>query len=310
MLTELALAIDLGGTKVASAFVDSAGRVVAESRFRRPTGTSNSSDQLATNVREVIAETMATAPQGASILGAGIGTAGPIEHDLGLISPPNLPVWQDFPLRDLVSECIPDLSVTMRVDGLCITMAEHWVGAAQGRDNVMGMIVSTGVGGGLILGGRTVAGGTGNAGHIGHIEVAGFSTNCACGGTGCLESIASGPRSVAWAREQGWGGTSGEELGTSYAAGDRVARSAVERAGLAIGHAIGSATALLDLDVVVIGGGFSTVTPDLFGHIRLGVDEHSSFEFVRRVRVVPTALTDEGPLIGAAALVHRAGMLN
>jgi len=310
MLPHLALAIDLGGTKVASALVDSTGQVLTGSRFRHPTGASSSSEQLADNVRDLIAETLAAAPHGATILGAGIGTAGPIEQDQGRVSPLNLPAWQSFLLRDLVAQCIPDLPVTMRVDGLCITLAEHWVGAGKGFNNVMGMIVSTGVGGGLILGGRTVAGGTGNAGHIGHVEVAGYTTPCACGGTGCLESIASGPRSVAWAREQGWDGTTGEELSASYEAGNDIARAAIERAGVAIGRAIGSATALLDLDIAVIGGGFSNATPDIFDHIRNGVTESSSLEFVHRVRVVPSSLSDEGPLIGAAALVHHADMLN
>jgi glucokinase len=171
------------------------------------------------------------------------------------------------------------------------------------------MVVSTGIGGGLILGGHTVPGPTGNAGHIGHVEVAGFEDPCACGGRGCLEAVASGPRSVAWAREQGWTGSSGEELAESYAAGDGIARAAIARAGRAIGQAIGSVTALVDLELVAIGGGFSRATPDLFDHIRSGVEAHSGFEFTRKVRVVPSLLSDTGPLVGAAALVHRADLL-
>lgn len=309
MPESLALAIDIGGTKVESALVDDSGNVVAGSRFRQPTGSAGTTQSLAAATGAVSTAALAALPDGAALLGVGIGSAGPIDQGNGRISPLNLPAWRDFPLVEFLAESMPHTEITLRMDGLCITLAEHWIGAARGYANVLGMVVSTGVGGGLILGGRTVAGSTGNAGHIGHVEVAGFDDACACGGTGCLEAIASGPRSVAWAREHGWTGSTGEDLAESYAEGDAVARAAVERAGRAIGRSIGSATSLTDLDLVVIGGGFSTVTPDLFDYIRAGVDEHSTFGFVRKVRVVPSALSDEGPLIGAAALVHRASML-
>jgi glucokinase len=195
------------------------------------------------------------------------------------------------------------------MDGECITLAEHWVGAGVGYDNVMGMIVSTGIGGGLILGGTAIAGPTGNAGHIGHVEVGGFDDACLCGGIGCVEAIASGPKTVAWANGRGWVGATGEDLAASYAAGDPVARAAVERSGRAIGQAIASATALDDLDLVAIGGGFSRVTPDLFRFIREAVARRTAFGFVTKVRVVPSALSDAGPLIGSAALVHRAALV-
>jgi glucokinase len=309
MPATLALAVDLGGTKVESALVDEGGRVVPGTRSRRPTGSSRTSEQLADQVRDVVAEASAGIPAGTTLVGTGIGAAGPLDLDRGLVSPLNLPAWRDFPLVALVQSCLPGTPVTMHIDGLCITLAEHWVGAAQGLRNVMGMVVSTGIGGGLLLGGRAAPGSSGNAGHIGHVEVSGFSTVCACGGTGCLESIASGPKSVAWAQEHGWNGSTGEDLAQSYADGDSIARSAVERAGTAIGRAIGSATTLTDLERVVIGGGFSTVSAELFDFIRVGITQHSAFPYTRAVKVVPSALSDEGPLIGAAALVHRADLL-
>ena len=196
------------------------------------------------------------------------------------------------------------------MDGECITLAEHWVGAAQGSQNLMGMVVSTGIGGGLILGGRAVAGPTGNAGHIGHVEVGGYDDPCACGGTGCVEAIASGPKTTAWAQSQGWSGSTGEDLAASYGAGDPIAIAAVTRSGKAIGQAIASATALVDLELVAIGGGFSHVTSDLFDLIRRAIDERAAFPFVTKVRVIPSALSGDGPLIGAAALIHRAALVS
>jgi glucokinase len=304
-----AIAIDLGGTKVEAALVDPAGEVLANSRFRAPTGPERSSEQLAASVDEVVGKVFAAVPRGASLVGAGVGSAGPINEAEGRVSPLNLPAWREYPLRDQIVAALPDLPVTLRMDGLCIALAEHWVGAGRGYDNVMGMIVSTGVGGGLILHGNTVSGPTGNAGHIGHVEVAGFDDPCPCGGIGCVEAIASGPHTVAWARRQGWTGNTGEELGASYRAGDPIAAAAVERSGRAIGQGIASATALVDLEVVAIGGGFSQVTPDLFDHMRTAVARRKQFAFVTKVKIVPSGLSSDGPLIGAAALVHRAELV-
>jgi glucokinase len=298
-----ALAIDFGGTKVEAALIDAEGTILPGTRFRRATGPAAGSADLEAAVLDV-ARSAASGP----IAGIGIGSAGPLGAVPGTISPLNLPAWREYPIVDLVTRALPDVPVTLRMDGLCITLAEHWIGAGRGAGNLLGMIVSTGIGGGLILGGRTVPGPTGNAGHIGHVEIAGLDDPCACGGRGCLEAVASGPNTVRWARSQGWDGETGEDLATAYAAADPVARAAVERSGRAIGSAIASATALLDLEVVAIGGGFSRVSPDLFDHIRAPIEVHD-FEFVRKVRVVPSALSDEAPLVGAAALVHRPELL-
>jgi len=309
----VALAVDLGGTKVEAALVDSGGAILPGTRFRQPTGPARSSDELAASVDAAVSQALGSLPADAELIGVGIGSAGPIVVTDGAVSPLNLAAWRRYPLREqvraLVHPAAPEVPVTLRMDGLCITLAEHWIGAAQGVDNVMGMVVSTGVGGGLILGGQTVAGPSGNAGHIGHIEVAGFDDPCPCGGHGCLEAIASGPHTVAWARTQGFAGSTGEELGAAYAAGDEVAIRAVRRSGTAIGRAIASATALLDLELVAIGGGFSHVTPDIFGMIAEPIAERREFDYIRDVRVVPSALSGDGPLVGAAALIHRAELV-
>ena len=305
-MTNYALAIDIGGTKAESALVAPDGSILAGTRFRAATGRESSSEQLAASIASVATQAAATLPADDTLIGIGIGSAGPIAVESGLVSPLNLPAWRDYPLRAQIQALFPDVPVTLRMDGECIALAEHWVGAAQGENNVMGMVVSTGIGGGLILDGRAIAGPTGNAGHIGHIEVGGFDDPCDCGGVGCVEAVASGPKTTAWAIEQGWIGATGEDLAASYAAGDEIAIAAVQRCGRAVGQAIASATALVDLDVVAIGGGFSHVSPDLFDIIRQTIATRSAFPFVAKVRVVPSALSGEGPLIGAAALVHRA----
>ncbi len=228
----LALAVDLGGTKVEAALVTDEGVVLSATRFRSPTGPQRTSEELQAAVDEVVVAALAALPAGATLVGVGVGSAGPVDEETRPRLPLNMPVWRGYPLRDRVAAHVPEgVPVTLRMDGLAITLAEHWVGAAQGSDHVMGMIVSTGVGGGLILHGRTVSGPTGNAGHIGHVECGGFDDHCACGGTGCLEAIASGPKTVAWAQRQGFAGSTGEELSAAYAAGDEIAVAAVQRSG-------------------------------------------------------------------------------
>jgi len=312
MPNPLVLAVDFGGTKVEAALVRPDGTLVAGSRSRAATGRGAEVPQLEASVASVVTHALESLDDGSELIGAGIGCAGPIDRAAGAISPLNVPSWRGYPMRALVERVTADagheVPVTLEMDGVAIVLAEHWVGAAQGAQNVMGMVVSTGVGGGIIAGNRVIVGKTGNAGHIGHVEVAGIEGEDTFGNPQVLEAIASGPHTVAFARRGGFTGTTGEELAAAYAAGDPVARAAIQRTGQALGKAISSATALLDLEVVAIGGGFSQATPDLFDLIREQVAKHH-FEYVRKVRVVPSALSGEGPLIGAAALIYRRELL-
>lgn len=287
------LAVDFGGTKVEAALVVG-DRIVAGTRTRRPTGPERSAAELDAAVADVVRGALGETP----VTRVGIGTAGPVDTVRGLASPLNVPAWRDHPLRDLVGALVPGADVVLGLDGLAITLAEHRYGAGRGSANVMGIVVSTGVGGGLVLDGHGVSGASGNAGHIGHVQVSGFDDRCACGRSGCLEAVASGPNSVRWARAHGWTGSTGEELATSA---DAVARAAIERSARAVGLAIASASALVDLDVVAIGGGFSRSAPDYLDLVRVAAAD--GFGFVRATRILPAELGDEASLVGAAALV-------
>ena len=153
------------------------------------------------------------------------------------MSPVNIPGWRSFPLRDRLSERY-GVPVGMIGDAVAVAVAEHWKGAARGHRNVLGMVVSTGVGGGLILNGRAVIGSTGNAGHIGHISVDPAGPDCVCGGIGCLEAISSGTSLAAWAS----GATvspaataAAQAVADAAARGDAVALQAFRRSGEALG---------------------------------------------------------------------------
>ncbi|NIJ05082.1 ROK family protein [Frigoribacterium faeni] len=317
-MTDYVLAVDVGGTKVEAALVAADGVLSPGSRDRRPTGHDSTSDQLADAVRAVTRHALAALGDDDVLVGAGIGSAGPVDLVAGTVSPINLPAWRGFPLRGLVVELLAEaapaagapgeLPVTLRLDGVSLALAEHWVGATQGVDNAVAITVSTGVGGGLIVNGRLLSGGTGNAGHIGQIQIAdrpaGESAWAAT-----LEVIASGPNVVRWAQEQGWQGERGEDLAAGYVAGDVVAVAAVRRSANAVGEAISSVSTLLDLDVAAIGGGFSRVSDDYLDLVRTTVEEAPVNGYARRVRVVRSGLSDESPLVGAAALVWQADLL-
>ncbi len=305
MPVDVALALDLGGTKVEAALVDASGVLLPGTRVRAPTGRRSTPDSLRAGIAEVVRAALAAAPRGTSLAGVGIGSAGPVDLPGGRVSPLNLPGAAAFPIVELVAGLVPGSPVELGLDGLCIALAEHWVGAGRDAASLLGMVVSTGVGGGLVLEGRAVRGSTGNAGHIGQIEVAGFTPPGVAGDAAMLESLASGPNTVAYARSRGWTGSTGEELALSCAAGDGAAVEAVRRSAAAVGRAIASVTALCDVDLVVVGGGFSRVTPDYLDLVRASRDRDTTPGFVRRAAIVPSGLGSEGPLIGASALVHR-----
>ena len=306
-----ALAIDVGGTKLAAAAVEPGGRLITWAQV--PTPRDLDSEQLWRTldvlVQRVLEEARIAAPDGLAGVGAGCG--GPMEWPAGVVSPLNLPAWRSFPLRARLQERFPGIPVRVHNDAICVVAGEHWRGAGRGRDNVLGMVVSTGVGGGLILGSRVITGASGNAGHIGHVVVdPEDGPLCACGARGCLEAIARGPALVAWAQGAGWRqgqpDATAKDLADDGAHGHPVGAAAMRRAGRALGIAIASAACLCDLEVVSIGGGLSQAGAILFDPLEEALHAHARLSFVRQLRVVPAELGRSAGLVGAAALIFAA----
>jgi glucokinase len=292
------LAVDVGGTKLAAGLVDSGGEVLRASR--RPTPAAADGEA----VWAALAGLLDEVTDGRRVAAVGVGCGGPMRWPAGEVSPLNIPGWRRFPLRDRLARRCPGAVVRVHNDAVCLAVAEHWRGAACGHDDALGMVVSTGVGGGLVLGGRLVDGATGNAGHIGHVVVDPDGPDCSCGGRGCLEAVASGPRLAAWAAEHGWrGGTTAADLARDARSGDPVAVAALDRAGHALGVAIASSAALCDVTVVVVGGGVVQAGDLLLGPMREALRRHAAMDFTRDLPVVPAALGQEAGLVGAAALV-------
>jgi glucokinase len=194
--------------------------------------------------------------------------------------------------------------VVLAGDGHCMALGEYWRGGYGPTGALLGMVVSTGVGGGLIIDGRIYSGPTGNAGHIGHTVVALDGDACPCGGRGCVELFASGPAMVRWARSNGWAVQVGDARRLAHDArnGHPVAKQAFERAADALATAIVSAAALIDLDDVVLGGGVSRAGEVLFAPLRAAIATRSGLRFVRRLRLHASPLGGDAGLLGAAAL--------
>jgi glucokinase len=301
------LALDVGGTKLAAAVVDDAGRILGRGRVPSPTGTD---PEL---LYEALLACAAAALRGADVTpgdldGIGVAAAGPMVWPSGEVSPLNMPAWRGFPLRKRLAEEFASDRVLIHNDAVGLTVGEHWKGAGAGTSNLLGITVSTGVGGGLILDGRLYHGFSGNAGHVGHVVVELDGPPCACGGRGCLEAIASGPNSVRHALDDGWRPrpgviADGVALAAAAVAGDEIALRQVARAGRAVGTAIASCANLLDLEVAAIVGGFSRSGPSFWDPLREAFRAHAGFPFAAACRVVPGQLTDTAGLLGAAAFV-------
>jgi len=298
-MTDLTLALDIGGTKIAAGLVDAEGVLLQE--FRTPTPDSEDPEVVWAAGSRVISEVLALGP----VAGVGISSAGPIDLPAGAISPLNIGAWRGFPVLERVAALVPGLPVRLAGDGLCMALGEHWRGAGKGAGFLLGMVVSTGIGGGLVLDGVPYDGRTGNAGHVGHVVVDLDGPPCACGGRGCAEAIASGPRLVAWAREQGWAGADARELAAAAAAGDEVAVQAFDRGARAVAAMIASVAAVCDLDRVVIGGGVAGAGPVLFDPLRTALAEYLGLDFISGLAVLPAALGGQAGLVGAAALVRE-----
>jgi glucokinase len=297
---DVTLALDIGGTKVAAGLVDGDGTLVHHAKLPTP---DEDAEAIWTVVDTLVTEAVAAA--GGRIRGVGIASAGPIDLPSGTVSPINITVWQRFPIVDRVSE-LTGVPVRLGGDGLCMALGERWRGAGRGAQFLLGMVVSTGVGGGLVLDGAPYDGRTGNAGHVGHVVVDPDGGLCSCGGRGCVETVAAGPRMAQWARENGWDAppeADAKELADAAYAGHPVALRAFYRGGTAVAAMIASVGAVCDLDLVVIGGGVAKAGKLLFDPLRHGLETYAGLDFVRGLRVVRAELGGEAGLVGAAALI-------
>ena len=280
------LAVDVGGTKMAAAVVDAAGNILVEASV--PTPTSGDAEAVFAALAAAIDEVRSTTSE--TPLVCGVGCGGPMEPEGETVSPLNINGWKRFPLRSRLSGLV-GIPVMVDNDAKALALGERWLGAARGVSNFVAMVVSTGVGGGIVLNDRLLDGARGNAGHIGHVIVEPDGRPCVCGGRGCLEAEASG-LSIA--------STTGRPASE---ASDAVRR----RTGTLVGRAVATVANLLDVELAVVAGSVALgFGPVFFDAAQREIELRSRLDFSRATRIIPAGLGAHGPLVGAAAVGRRA----
>jgi glucokinase len=289
---DVVLAVDIGGTKISAGLVGADGQVHRQAEVATP-----ATDAL---LEEAMRGLLTSVSEGAAPRAVGLASAGPIDPRSGRVSPVNIPAWRNFQLLDLVGLIMPGVPSVLVGDGIAAALGEHWLGAGRGVESMLGIVVSTGVGGGLVLNGAAYPGPSGNAGHIGHVVADPAGPPCSCGATGCVEAYASGPSMVGWARGQGWKGADARALSADAARGDAVALAAFDRGTQALARGIAATTTLCDLDRIVIGGGVAAAGELLFAPLRTHLAGFLTLDYVQRLTVVPSELGRTAGLLGAA----------
>ena len=278
------LAVDVGGTKLAAGIVTPSGAVLG--RTVVPTPRDVGADALFSTLAALVDEVKG-ATSGA-LVACGVGCGGPMGD--GTVSPLNIPAWRAFPLAARLADAL-GLPVVVDNDAKALALAEGWRGAAIGVANFLAMVVSTGVGGGLVIDGRLLDGRSGNAGHVGHVIVEPGGRLCPCGARGCLEAEASGPSIEA----------------VTGAPAARAGEDVKARVGTLVGRAVASVSSLLDLDLVLVGGsvalGFGQA---FFDAAQRELSARARLEFSRDCRIVPVGLGELAPIVGTGALAMRA----
>jgi glucokinase len=274
------LAIDIGGTKLAVGVVSTSGELLSRMQTQTP-----SKDVWGALKKLIDAQMLQTEVR---LEACGVGCGGPMTLGGESVSPLNIPDWRGFSLLSAI-ESATGLKTYIANDAQALVLGEVWCGSAVGVSDVIGMVVSTGVGGGIVSNNKLVTGHLGNAGHIGHVIVEPDGRLCECGAHGCLEAHVSG-RSI--------------EAITGKPSEHATNEVKIE-AGKLVGRALVSVGALMDLQLCVIGGsvalGFGAL---FFESVQHELDRSARLEFIRGMRVLPVGLGDAAPLIGAASLAR------
>jgi glucokinase len=288
------LAIDIGATKFAVGMV----APTLEISHRREIPATELWEGLTVILQEIASD------QSLTITKVGIGSAGPINTQRGEISPVNIPTWQSFPLVEKVQEIFPAAEVKMIGDAVALAIAEHAIGAGVGSKNMLGMVVSTGIGGGIIVDDKPLEGDFGNAGYFGHTVVGDYDGGCKCGRAGCVEGYASGLSMVRFAEKNGWKGQDFVALAASARNRDEIAINAIEFGADHLVKAIINIAQIFDLHCVVVGGGVAEAGDIYWEPLKSAlVSQSTSLNLVQPIKLLPAQLQRDAGLIGAAMVV-------
>lgn len=310
-----AIGIDIGGTKIAGALVDAQGEIVAENRVPTP---ADNPDEIASAVVALIKELS----EGQKVIGAGVAAAGFIDADqANIVYAPNLS-WRNEPFKAKL-EAQLDIPVLIENDANAAGWAEYRYGAGRGTKHMVMLTIGTGVGGAVIADSKLLRGGFGIAGELGHLRVVPEGLLCGCGQHGCIEQYGSGTALLRSAKQLAGSGKpegkrlaelatsvgelTGNEVYQAIVEGDSGALGLVAELGSWIGQAAASLTAVLDPEVLVIGGGVSSVGDILLDPIRESYLSHLPARGFRpELEVKVAEFVNDAGVVGAADLVRTA----
>jgi len=312
-----AMGIDLGGTKIEIAQMGREGNLgqTARESTEASRGPEEVINRLAAAIKSFVTQ------RGSSPQGIGIGVAGMVDPQKGMVRlGPNLG-WKNVPLREELEKTV-NLPVIVANDVRAATRGEWLYGAGKGCDDFICIFVGTGIGGGIVSGGRLLAGADGSAGEIGHMMVAVEGPACACGNQGCWEALASGTAIAEQARALIRRNPSeGKELldlaggkaeavtaavvAQAYEKGSRPAAMLIDRAALILIAGVVTLVNVLNPARCLLGGGVMEGFPDLIGKIREGVKKRALGPAVEKLEILPARLGAKAPVMGAASLVFQ-----
>ena len=314
----LIAAVDIGATSIDVALTTLGSELIAQKGEPADVreGPFSVLDRVKTLLSELIDE-QAASPS--DVLAIGVGVPGPVEQASGLLTvPPIMPGWDRFPIRDaFAGEYAAPVFVDNDVN--VMTLGEHWGGVAKGVADVVFVKIGTGIGSGIIVGGRLHRGSQGCAGDFGHICVDPDGPLCSCGNTGCLEAMAAAPAIVLQAERcaregespplmallQEKGELTMKDVGEAARRGDYCALTIIRRSGRLIGQTLASAVNVLNPSMIVIGGGVSRVGNALLAEVRSAVYQRSLPLATRNLPIVMSELDDVAGVVGASVMAAR-----
>jgi glucokinase len=326
---ELHVGVDLGGTNVRAAVVDGDGKVLGQEKHRL---LSREPAQVAEAVLRAGKTACAAAalPFG-DIQAMGVGIAAMIERGTGMVlNAPNLG-WRDVPFLKLLHARAGKLPVSIANDLSVAAWGEHIAGAGRGVDDLIMVLVGSGIGAGIILGGKLQEGATGVGGEFGHVIVHPGGRHCGCGQRGCLEAYAGGHNLATWARDDLRIGLAAARAGgqrqpaagkklleivgdpekvTAAAMeraaheGDELCRRLLDEAGQLLGIGLANLVTLLNPSLLLLGGGLLHGSPRMMAAATAGIDQHASKAARAALRIGAPELGDQAGVIGAALLAR------
>lgn len=307
--SDVVIAIDLGGTNLRVAAIDTQGRILSRARRATPREAEDILSAMLVAVRECQAA-LSVVPAALSIaVPATIRTA-----DNSLAQLPNIPALTNFPLVERLREAL-QWPIVLENDANAAALGEMWQGAGRSASTAICVTLGTGVGGGIVLQGKLWRGVDGTAGEIGHIIVEPEGVACGCGGRGCLESYASATATVRQARELVAESPSSSlhrepklTAATIYAhaqAGDTVAQEVFRRVGYNLGLGLTSLINIFNPELIIIGGGAAAGWDAFMPHLQAEIMARAFKVPAARAQIVPALCGDDAGILGAAYLAFE-----